>query len=124
MAHDGNVQITFIIVAPPDQVEEGDRIFRSHAPWMQSTHQRDGDNALLEYTVSKAPEVSNPMDPSSALTGNTCFILNEIYQTEAGVADHFQQAMSSWQDFPALGAWLEKCKVTAVSGAPIFSSLW
>ena len=64
------------------------------------------------------------MDPNSAPTGNICFMLNEIYETEAGVADHFQQAMSSWHDFPALVAWMDKCKVTLVPAAPIFTSLW
>ena len=124
MAHRGKTKLTFIIVAPPDQVTEGDRLFRSHAPWMEATHHREGDKALLQYNVSKAPELSNPLDPNSALTGNTCFILDEIYETDAGVADHFQQAMASWQDYPALGAWLEKCKLTAVPAAPIFNSLW
>ena len=124
MAHKNKIQLTIIIVAPPDQVEEGDRIFRSHAPWMEATHHRDGDKTLVSYDVSKAPELSNPMDPSSAATGNTCFVLNEIYETEAGVADHFQQAASSWQDFPAFMEWLEKCTVTAVPAAPIFNSLW
>ena len=124
MAHYGKIQLTFIITAPPDQVDEGDRIFRSHAPWMKATHHRDGEKALLSYNVSKAPELSNPMDPNSPPTGNTCFVLSEIYETQAGVADHFQQAMKSWKDFPALGKWIEKCKVTAVPAAPIINSLW
>ena len=124
MAHKGKIQLTIIIVAPPDQAEEGDRLFRNHVPWMEATHHRDGDKALLSYDVSKAPELSNPMDPSSAPTGNTCFVLNEIYETEAGVADHFEQAASSWKDFPALMEWMEKCTVTAVPAAPIFNSLW
>ena len=124
MAHHGKTQLTFIIVAPPDQVAEGDRIFASHAPWMKATHHRDGDKALLTYDVSKAPELSNPMDPSSAPTGNTCFILSEVYETDAGVTDHFQQAMASWKDFPSLGNWMGKCKVMAVPAARIFNSLW
>jgi hypothetical protein len=124
MAYHGRIQLTFVIVAPPDQVKEGERIFRSHAPWMEATHQRDGDKALLTYNVSKAPELSNPLDQNSAPTGNTCFILSEIYQTEAGVADHFQQAAASWQDFPALVKWLEKCKVSGMPAAPIINSLW
>ena len=124
MTYKGKTQLTFIIVAPPDQVEEGDRLFKSHVPWMKATHHRAGEKTLLSYTVSKAQELSNPLDPNSALTGNTCFILNEIYETPAGVADHFAQAMSSWQDFPAFGAWLEKCKLTAVPVAPIFNELW
>jgi hypothetical protein len=124
MAHKGKIQLTFVIVAPPDLVEEGDRLFRSHAPWMESTHHREGDKALLSYNVSKAPELSNPMDSTSAPTGNTCFILSEIYETDAGVTDHFQQAESSWQDFPAVVKWMEKCKVTGVPAAPIINSLW
>ena len=124
MSQKGKVQLTFIIVAPPDQVAEGDRLFKTHAPWMEATHQRSGGNALLTYNVSKAPELSNPMDPSSAQTGNTCFVLSEVYETEAGVVEHFKQAGESWQDFPSLGQWLGKCKVTAVPASPIFNSLW
>ena len=78
MSQEGKVQLTFTIVAPPDQVAEGDRLFRSHAPWRAATHHRSGDKALLTYNVSKAPELSNPLDPSSAPTGNTCFVLSEV----------------------------------------------
>ena len=117
-------QLTFVIVAPPDQVAEGDRIFKSHAPWMEKTHPRNGDKALLQYTVSKAPELNNPMDPNSGTTGSTCFILNEYYESEAGVAAHFEQAMSNWQDFPAFVKWMERCKVTAVPAANVFNALW
>ncbi len=124
MAYKGKTQLTYVIVAPPDQEEEGDRLFLSHASWMEATHHRDGEKALLRYTVSKAPELSNPFDSNSALTGNTCFILDEIYESDAGVADHFQQAMSNWQDFPAFGSWLEKCKVTGAPVASVFNSLW
>ena len=123
MAHKGKVQLAFIISAPPNEVAEGDRVFASHASWMQSTHHRSGDKALLSYNVSKAPELSNPMDPASAPTGNTCFVLTEVYETPAGVTDHFKQT-ENWKEFPALGKWLEKCKVTAVPAAGIFNSLW
>ncbi|HUP20504.1 MAG TPA: hypothetical protein VM778_11180 [Gemmatimonadota bacterium] len=124
MAHRGKIQLTYVIVAPPDQVAEGDRIFASHGPWMEATHQRDGEKALLSYDVSKAPELSNPFDPGSEPTGNTCFILSEVYETEAGVSDHFERAVSSWDDFPALGEWLGKCQVTGVPAARISNSLW
>ena len=98
MTYHDKIQLTIIIVAPPDQVAEGDRIFRSHGPWMEATHYRTGDKALLSYNVSKGPELSNPMDLNSAPTGNTYFVLTEIYETEAGVADHFQQTTASWKD--------------------------
>ena len=115
MSQKNKIQLAVIIVAPADQVNEGDRIFRSHASWMEATHHRDG---------AKAPELSNPFDQNSAPTGNTVFILHEIYETGAGVTDHFQQASSGWPDFPGLVAWLGKCKVSGVPAAPIINSLW
>jgi hypothetical protein len=85
---------------PPEQVAEGDRIFRSHAPWMEATHHRTGEKALLSYNVSNGPELSNPMDLNSAPTGNTYFVLTEIYETEASVADHFQQTTAKLERLP------------------------
>ena len=124
MTYHDKTQLTLIIIAPPDQAEEGDRLFRSHGSWMESTHYRTGPKALLSYNVSKGPEFSNPMDLNSAPTGNTCFVLTEIYEGNAGVADHFEQTNESWGDFPAMGKWMEKCKVTFVSAASIVNSLW
>jgi hypothetical protein len=124
MAYHNKIQLTLIIIAPADQVAEGDRIFRSHGAWMESTHYRTGEKALLSYNVSKAPELSNPMDLNSAPTGNTCFILSEIYESKAGVIVHFEQTNRSWEEFPAILKWMEKCKVTFVSAASIFNSLW
>ncbi len=124
MAHTGKIQLIFTITATPELVAEGDRLFASHAPWIESTHHRTGDKALLSYNVSKAPELKNPLDPSAGVTGSTCFVLNEIYESEAGVADHFAQAMSGWTDFPAFVEWLGKCKTSVVPAAKIFTSLW
>ena len=124
MAHKGKIQLLFTITASPDQVAEGDRLFRSHGPWIESTHHRTGDKALISYDVSKAAELKNPLDPNSGTTGNTCFILNEIYESEAGVADHFAQAQASWKDFPAFVEWMGKCKTTVVPSAKIFNSCW
>src|SRR6476619_4237157 len=71
MDYRGRTHLIYVIVAPPDQVAEGDRIFANHAPWMKATHHRDGNKALLTYNVSKGPELSNPLDQNSAQTGNT-----------------------------------------------------
>ncbi len=120
----GKIRLTFVITVPPEQVEEGERIWRSHIAWMERTHHREGEKALLSYDVSKAPELSNPMDPASAPTGNTNYVLAEVYESEAGVADHFEQARANWEDFPALMAWLNNCKVAAAPAARIFNSLW
>ena len=124
MTYHDKIQLTLIIIAPPDQAEEGDRLFRSHGSWMEATHHRSGAKALLSYNVSKGPELSNPMDLNSAPTDNTCFVLSEIYESKAGVVDHFKQGGENWEDSQAFVKWLEKCKVTLVPAASIFNSLW
>jgi hypothetical protein len=124
MTYHNKTQLTFIIIATPDQVAEGDRVFKSHGVWMESTHYRDGEKALLSYNVSKGPEHSNPADPNSAPTGNTCFVLSEIYESEAGVFDHYKRADENWGDVQAFREWLAKCKCTFVPAASIFNSLW
>jgi hypothetical protein len=124
MARKGKTQLCCVIVCPSEHVAEGDRIFRSHAEWMERTHHRSGSRALHVYDVSKAPELENPFDPSSSPTGNTCFILAEVYESDEGVSDHFAMAAEGWEDFPALGAWLGKCTVTGAPAARIFNSLW
>ena len=124
MAHVGKTQLTYVISVPSDLVAEGDRLFASHGPWMESTHGRSGDTALLSYNVSKAPERSNPMDPNSAPTGNTIFVLHEIYESDAGVADHFEKAATTWSEFPDLVKWLEKCQIAGVAASPVINSLW
>jgi hypothetical protein len=51
MTYHDKIQLTAIIIAPPDQVAEGDRVFKSHAAWMESTHYRSGEKAFLSYNV-------------------------------------------------------------------------
>jgi hypothetical protein len=124
MTYHGKTQLIGIFIAPPDQVAEGDRIFKSHGAWMEASHHRTGEKALLSYNVSKGPELSNPADPNSAPTGNTCFLLSEIYESNAGVVDHFKQGNENWGDVQAFFNWLGKCKVTLVPAASIINSLW
>lgn len=113
-----------IFTVPAGLVAEGDRIFNSHAAWMEKTHHRTGEKALLIYDVSKAPEAKDPMDPNSGTTGNTVFVLSEVYESPAGLQDHWQQAQENWKDFGALNQWMGKCNFTLVNGAKIIHSLW
>ncbi len=124
MSQSGKIQLVIIITATAEQAKEGYRIFDSHVGWMGSTHHRNGEKSLLNYNVSMAPELSNPMDPNSAPTGNTNFILTEVYETMAGVEDHFNQAQESWDNFPAFVNWLGECKSIVVPAAQIEHSLW
>ena len=124
MANQGKTQLIIIINAPAEEVAEGDKIFTSHLPWMERTHHKTGEKALISYDLSKAPAHSNPMDPNSFTTGNVNFILAEVYESPAGAADHFEQAETSWEDYPAFMAWLGRFKTTMIPMAEIGNSMW
>lgn len=124
MSHTGKTQISFIFSVPADLVAEGDRIFASHASWMEKTHHREGELALLLYNVVKGADVSNPLDPSSAPSGKTNFTLTEVYATPAGLADHWKQGAESWEDFGAFMEWAGKVDVAVLHGSPVIHSLW
>ncbi|NQU52258.1 MAG: hypothetical protein HQ522_06930 [Bacteroidetes bacterium] len=124
MAQKGKIQLIIIITASPEQTEEGNRIFRLHEGWMADSHPREGDKALLTYDVSIAPELSNPLDPTSEPTGNTNFILAEVYESGAGVENHFKLAEETWNEFPAFMKWIGECKSTVIPAAVIEHSLW
>ena len=123
MSQQGKTQITFIFTASPDQVAEGERIFASHAKWMEETHHREGEKALLLYNIVEGPELSNPLDPSSEPTDSTCFVLTEVYETPAGLADHWERA-GTWGDFTAFVEWASSVKVAVLHGSPVVHSLW
>lgn len=124
MSHEGKTQITFIFTASGDQVVEGDRLFASHAGWMKESHHQKGELALLRYNVSRGPELSNSLDPSSAPTGRTCFALTEVYESPAGLADHWRMAPEGWEDFQAFVAWASDIDVCVLHEGLVAYSLW
>jgi hypothetical protein len=124
MSYEGKAQLTIMFTATPDLVEEGDRIWRSHAVWMERTHDREGDKALLLYNLVKGPELEDQSDPSSKPSGNTTYVLTEVYETQAGVEDHWKRAAESWDDMGAVGEWSAQCTVATLHGSPVIHSLW
>ncbi len=124
MAKMNEIRFMVTTICPAEQAAEGDRLYRSHIDWMKATHHREGPKALLSYDVSKTPELSDPFDLASKPTGNTVFCLTEVYNSNAGVVDHFEQAKASWKDFPAWKDWKGKCKTTKVGAAKVFNALW
>ena len=124
MSHIGKSHLLIAFTVGSDDVAEGDRIFASHGEWMKG-HPREGDAALLSYSVSKGPELSNPMDPSSEATGKTTFVLDEIYESPAGIARHWQDAMSNWPEMSsAVPAWAAKASIVTLHNGTVVQSLW
>ncbi len=124
MSHQAKTQVTFLFTVPEDQVSEADRIFASHANWMEQTHHRDGEKALLHYNVVKGPELSNPLDPSSEPTANTCYVMAEVYETPAGLEDHWKMGAETWNDFNAFMDWAGNVDIAVLHGSPVTHSLW
>jgi hypothetical protein len=123
MSHMGKSHIIIMWTVGPDDVAEGDRIFASHGEWMKG-HPREGDVALLDYTISKGPELSNPLDPNSEPTGNTIFVLDEYYESPAGIARHWQDAIDNWGDLAAVVAWSGKATVATLHNGTAVQALW
>jgi hypothetical protein len=124
MSQVGNTQITFIFTATPNLVPEADRLFSSHAKWMENSHYKEGELALLNYNVVKGPELSNPLDPTSEPTDNTSYALTEVYKTPQGLEDHWKQGSTNWEDFNAFVEFANKTKVSVLHGSPVIQSLW
>jgi hypothetical protein len=124
MAQMGHAHLLITFVAPAEKVPEIDRLVASHGAWMAETHQRSGPKALLSYSFSKGPELSNPMDPSSASTGSTRYVLSEVYESAAGIQDHWERAQNSWRDFGAMAGIIGQCNAQTLHGGTIVQSLW
>lgn len=124
MANEGNVQLLITFVATPDKVDEADRLVASHKAWMSETHHREGSKALLSYNFAKGAELSNALDPGSEPTGNTRYVLNEIYESPDGISDHWQQAQASWVDFGAMVDLAGSCSPQTLHSGQIAASLW
>jgi hypothetical protein len=124
MAHKGKIQLLITFVVTPDKVTEVDRLVASHGAWMAEGHHRQGPKALLSYNFSKGSELKNPIDPTSAPSGNTRYVLNEIYESPEGIADHWQQSQKSWRDFAAMVAILSAANTQVMHGGVISQSLW
>jgi hypothetical protein len=120
MIYDGKVQVTMVFIAPADLESEGDRIWDSHAEWMKKTHYREGDKALLQYTVAKGADEE----------GNVHFIVTEIYKSAAGHKDHKEQAGQTWVDFEDWKNWVDQCKRSipvqkrSIKVGTVVKSLW
>ena len=123
MSDTGKTNIVVMWTMGPDDVAEGDRIFESHVAWMEG-HPREGDTALQSYSISKGPELANPLDPNSEETGSTVFVLDEVYTSPAGVDEHWRQAVANWADLPAFMAWSAKGKVSTLHSGTVVQGLW
>ena len=101
---------------PAEHEADGDSVFAQHAEWMERTHPKDGDKALLQYTVSKSHDDE----------GNVLFLLSEVYETKAGIDNHRKLAHDDEEDSRVndLLALADKCQTIGWGDAEVLHSLW
>ena len=51
-------------------------------------------------------------------------MLSEIYQTPAGVPEHWRLAVEGWQDLPAFMDWSGRVKVATLHSGSVVQGLW
>jgi len=124
MANKDKTQLIITWVVSPDQVSEMDRLAQSHGSFMSKSHDREGSNALLSYDLSKGPELENPLDPSSKSTGNTRYVLSEVYDSSAGIENHWRLSQESWSDFGAMVKLVGSCHPQTLHAGTIVQSAW
>ena len=81
--------------------EVGAILATSHEKWMRATHQGPAEPSPLVYTIKKAAELKNPLDPSEGTTGHTIMALTEVYRGS-------KEAKRTWR-VPQVGRTLESC---------------
>ncbi len=86
----GKTQLTRMWVYKAEYAQKMEENIAVHTKWMQETHYREGDKALHVLNWSSAPEIEDGEE-----TGNITFVLTEVYETTAGIDDHFQQAQET-----------------------------
>lgn len=123
MSHMGKTHIIIVWTVDAADEAEWDRIFASHGRWMTG-HPREGDAALLSYTISKGPELANPLDPASDPTGRLVYVLDEYYESPAGVPRHWQDAIDNWPDLAAVVEASSRASVTTLHSGTVVQALW
>lgn len=112
---------------PPSDEAEVDAWVTEHEAFMQATHSFGaGDEpCMLKYYISKGPEKSNPMDPTSEPTGNFVYVISETYKTAEGIPGHMAAA-GPWKDGAMLGKLMElhgKFGVFMEVGGGVFTNI-
>jgi len=97
-------------------------------PWAgqaagQPPHHQRRRRAFAAICSARAAPAS--VDPDSAPTGDTIFVLDEFYESPAGVVEHWRLARETWEDLPAFMDWTGKAKkVVTLHSGTVVQGLW
>ena len=83
-------QLQFIWIFKPELTDVAKRVAEDHVKWMNETHTKEGEKALIVLNWSIGPELKEGTE-----TGNIALILTEIYENQDGIDDHFKKAQDN-----------------------------
>ena len=114
-------QLQYLWIFKPELIDIANRIAEDHTKWMNETHAKEGDKALLMLNWSIGPEFKD-----GNKTGNMSLILTEVYENQAGIDDHFQQAQNNGANFrDDLSDFETKCEnLVKINSSDIIQSMW
>ena len=96
-ARKGDVTINLGILVPASMEADVDALWATHEKFMRDTHQfgefPPADDLkrprVTQFTIVKAPELKDPLDPSKGTTGKIQYSMQETYCTADGIKGHF-----------------------------------
>ena len=126
----GQKTFNFSFIVSADKEKEWDEACESHGAWMRETHclavKADPTygmlGTLVDYHISKAPEMKNPLDPSEGTTGNLIYTLNEVYTRPEGTEAHMDAA-PTWKSFDSFLDLIASSKATMVMHGDVIQSM-
>ena len=128
----GKRSVTWTFVAPDDEAAEVLRtFFDGHMDFMKEKCKQVGDEKLIIYYVSEAPEYSDKnkqflkwfSGKYPKKTGRIVFTLNEIYEKEDGLHHHYIESEPFREaTMDIINEW--KIELTTYNQMIIRQSLW
>ena len=106
---------------PDGESSRLDEFFEAHEKFMHETHFADGDDEprVLVYTITKYPELKNPLNPDEGTTGHTLFGLHEVYRGPEGCAAHMAAGQAREALFAEFVDIVQTYMVSGLLAAPV-----
>ena len=130
----GKKSVTWTWTCPTEEGADAIReMLQSHRLFMEQKSHKEGKLKLISYFVSEAPEYSHEPEEFDKWfdakypkkTGRTCFVLTEIYETEAGIHHHHVESAVFARDDTFIEMMkMHQIELRTFQQMDIFQSLW
>lgn len=104
---EGDSQIIMIITTDAENEALADRLTASHARYTRENDPREGENALILYTLQKGPDYQYSEDYAAEdlRSDQIVYMITQTYKSRAGLVDNLIRVHSEWEDFGEFARW-------------------